>query len=57
MSFLHASPPSPDGKPAASSRTVGRVVLCAFFLSGACGLIHEVAWTRLLRLVMVPKKS
>jgi spermidine synthase len=27
-------------------------VLGAFFVSGACGLIHEVAWTRLLRLIM-----
>jgi spermidine synthase len=27
-------------------------VLCAFFISGAAGLIHEVVWTRLLRLVM-----
>lgn len=36
----------------ASLRAVGAVVLSAFFVSGACGLIHEVAWTRLLRLVM-----
>jgi len=28
------------------------IVLGAFFVSGACGLIHEVAWTRLLRLIM-----
>ena len=27
-------------------------VLAAFFVSGACGLIHEVAWTRLLRHIM-----
>ncbi|HUU39397.1 MAG TPA: fused MFS/spermidine synthase [Desulfatiglandales bacterium] len=33
-------------------RAAGAGVLCAFFVSGACGLIHEVAWTRLLRLVM-----
>ena len=52
MSFFQTTPPSPDGKPVASSRAVGTVVLCAFFLSGACGLVHEVAWTRLLRLVM-----
>ncbi|MBN2539821.1 MAG: fused MFS/spermidine synthase, partial [Deltaproteobacteria bacterium] len=38
--------------PVASFQTVGTVVLCAFFVSGAGGLIHEVAWTRLLRLVM-----
>ena len=38
--------------PVASMRAVGTGVLCAFFVSGACGLIHEVAWTRLLRLVM-----
>ena len=38
--------------PVASFRAVGVGVLCAFFVSGAGGLIHEVAWTRLLRLVM-----
>ena len=38
--------------PVASLQAVGAGVLCAFFVSGACGLIHEVAWTRLLRLVM-----
>jgi spermidine synthase len=38
--------------PVASLQAVGTGVLCAFFVSGACGLIHEVAWTRLLRLVM-----
>ena len=27
-------------------------VLGAFFLSGVCSLIHEIVWTRLLRLVM-----
>ncbi|MBI1370453.1 MAG: tetratricopeptide repeat protein [Planctomycetes bacterium] len=29
-----------------------RAVLAVFLLSGAAGLMHEVAWTRLLRLVM-----
>ena len=29
-----------------------RVLLVAFFVSGAAGLVHEVAWTRLLRHVM-----
>ena len=38
--------------PVASLQAVGAGVLCAFFVSGASGLIHEVAWTRLLRLVM-----
>jgi spermidine synthase len=52
MSFLHTSCPSPDGKPTVSFRAAGTVVLCAFFVSGAAGLIHEVVWTRLLRLVM-----
>jgi len=28
------------------------MVLTVFFVSGACGLIHEVAWTRLLRHIM-----
>lgn len=28
------------------------LVLMIFFISGACGLIHEVAWTRLLRHIM-----
>ena len=35
----------------ASSR-ITALVLAAFFMSGACGLIHEVAWTRLLRHIM-----
>ena len=47
-----ASPASIPGKPAVSFRRAGTIVLCAFFLSGAAGLIHEVVWTRLLRLVM-----
>ncbi|MFB3892946.1 MAG: fused MFS/spermidine synthase [Phycisphaerae bacterium] len=34
------------------SGAVGLAVLCVFCVSGAAGLIHEVAWTRLLRLVM-----
>ena len=33
-------------------RGVGTAIFCAFFVSGACGLIHEVVWTRLLRVVM-----
>jgi spermidine synthase len=52
MSFFHMTPPLPAGKPFVSFRAAGTVVLCAFFISGAAGLIHEVAWTRLLRLVM-----
>ena len=39
-------------KPLPQLRITGILVLCAFVISGACGLIHEVAWTRLLRLVM-----
>ena len=35
-----------------SARAVGAGLLLAFFLSGAASLIHEVVWTRLLRLVM-----
>jgi spermidine synthase len=38
--------------PVARVRGVGTLVLCTFFVSGACGLVHEVAWTRLLRHVM-----
>ena len=52
MSFSHTSPASTAGKPSISFRRAGTIVLCAFFISGAAGLIHEVAWTRLLRLVM-----
>ncbi|MBN1818523.1 MAG: fused MFS/spermidine synthase [Sedimentisphaerales bacterium] len=52
MSFFHTSRPSPYGKSLISFKAAGLVVLCAFFVSGAAGLIHEVAWTRLLRLVM-----
>ena len=35
-----------------SSGSIGILILCAFFISGAAGLIHEVVWTRLLRHVM-----
>ena len=52
MPFLPTSPASTVEKPAVSFRRAGTIVLCAFFISGAAGLIHEVAWTRLLRLVM-----
>jgi spermidine synthase len=46
------SPRAEDTAHGTPLRTIGAGVLCAFFTSGACGLIHEVAWTRLLRLVM-----
>ena len=39
-------------KPLPRLHITGILVLFAFVISGACGLIHEVAWTRLLRLVM-----
>ena len=52
MPFTHTSPASTSGNPSISFRRAGTIVLCAFFISGAAGLIHEVAWTRLLRLVM-----
>ncbi|MGA1791756.1 MAG: fused MFS/spermidine synthase [bacterium] len=35
-----------------SLRMTGGLVLFFFFLSGAAGLIYEIIWTRLLRLVM-----
>ncbi|MGA1842612.1 MAG: fused MFS/spermidine synthase [bacterium] len=35
-----------------SLRMAGGLVLFFFFLSGAAGLIYEIIWTRLLRLVM-----
>jgi spermidine synthase len=38
--------------PAASARWLRLGVLGAFFVSGLCGLVQEVAWTRLLRHVM-----
>ena len=42
----------PAKSPVASLSGAKTVILGAFFVSGACGLIHEVAWTRLLRLIM-----
>ena len=41
-----------SAKPLPRLHITGILILCAFIISGACGLIHEVAWTRLLRLVM-----
>jgi spermidine synthase len=41
-----------NDKPFPDLKAVGMAILFAFIISGACGLIHEVAWTRLLRLVM-----
>ena len=38
--------------PAFRTRSARFAVLGFFFVSGACGLVHEVAWTRLLRLIM-----
>lgn len=35
-----------------STRVIGAGILCAFFVSGTSGLIHEIVWTRLLRHVM-----
>jgi spermidine synthase len=52
MSSPHTSDLSNEAKQHLSYKTAGTMVLCAFFVSGAAGLIHEVAWTRLLRLVM-----
>lgn len=52
MPFFHLSGASKAGKSTVPFRRAGTIVLCAFFLSGAAGLIHEVVWTRLLRLVM-----
>ena len=34
-----------------SQRSVRRIVLILFFLSGACGLVYEVVWMRMLTLV------
>ncbi|HSG07260.1 MAG TPA: fused MFS/spermidine synthase [Longimicrobiales bacterium] len=34
-----------------SERSVRRIVLVLFFLSGACGLVYEVVWMRMLTLV------
>ncbi len=36
----------------APDRTLVALLFATFFVSGACGLIHEVVWTRLLRHVM-----
>jgi len=36
----------------ATSIKIAPVVLAAFFVSGACGLAHEIAWMRLLRHIM-----
>ena len=52
MTVPYKSHSSTAGKSVVSLKAAGTMVLCAFFISGACGLIHEVAWTRLLRLVM-----
>jgi spermidine synthase len=38
--------------PTAAYPGIVTAVLAAFFISGACGLIHETAWTRLLRHIM-----
>lgn len=43
---------SMNDKRIVSVQAVGTGVLCAFFVSGMCGLIHEIAWTRLLRHIM-----
>ncbi len=48
---MSASPTRRSQEVAFSPRAVG-AVLALFFLSGACGLIYEIIWTRLLRLVM-----
>ena len=34
-----------------SERNVRRIILALFFLSGACGLVYEVVWMRMLTLV------
>jgi len=34
-----------------SERSIRRIILALFFLSGACGLIYEVVWMRMLTLV------
>jgi len=39
-------------KPLPRLHITGILILCAFVISGSCGLAHEIAWTRLLRLVM-----
>lgn len=37
--------------PQTGDRTIRRIVLALFFLSGACGLVYEVVWMRMLTLV------
>ncbi len=34
-----------------SERSIRRIILALFFLSGACGLVYEVVWMRMLTLV------
>ena len=36
----------------APAQGIGTAILCAFFVSGVCGLLHQIVWTRLLRHVM-----
>jgi spermidine synthase len=38
--------------PQTGDRTIRRVLLALFFLSGACGLVYEVVWMRMLTLVV-----
>ncbi|MGA2265973.1 MAG: fused MFS/spermidine synthase [Phycisphaerae bacterium] len=44
--------PSRQNREAAFSSRILGAVLALFFFSGACGLVYEIIWTRLLRLVM-----
>jgi len=37
--------------PFTSERSIRRIILALFFLSGACGLVYEVVWMRMLTLV------
>ncbi len=39
------------GTPTSASGTIQLIVLALFFLSGACGLVYEVVWMRMLTLV------
>ena len=39
-------------RPSGSAAWILGAVLALFFISGACGLVYEIIWTRLLRLVM-----
>lgn len=47
---------TPDARPmqewTAPAQGIGTAILCAFFVSGVCGLLHQIVWTRLLRHVM-----